>query len=407
MGQELDPQEFGRWETPEELTSREGALYPFGFYETKRKNNPVSYDEQRGVWDVFKWEDVKRVARDYETFSSEGAGIFDQTYEDEDDDVSPVIVSSDPPEHTRLRNLVNDHFYPKELMQYRSEMEQRAEELIDQALADGPEFDFATDIAWKFPMIIIADMLGVPQDKRQTYKKWSDILVGTPTEMEASSREEMMQSRVRTLREMADFFGDMIETRRREERDDLMATLLNSDLTQKEIIKFGQILILAGNITTTMFLSNAIWTFIEEDLVPDLRSGAVELDRALEEVLRYRSPVKEVTRRTAQEVELRGRTIPEGEVVWGWLGSANRDQEVFDHPGEFNPNRSTRKHLAFGDGPHTCIGSNLAKIEASILIEEFLERVEDATLTTDRLDPFYSRATYGVERLPIRVELAE
>jgi cytochrome P450 len=406
MSLELDPQEFGRWETPKEMTSREGALYPFGFYETKRKNNPVSYDEQRGVWDVFKWDDVKRVASDWEAFSSHGAGIFDQTYPDEDDDVSPVIVSADPPEHTRLRNLVNDHFYPEALQQYRPEMEQRAEQLMDEALADGPEFDFATDIAWKFPMIIIADMLGVPQDRRTTYKEWSDILVGTPTEMETASRQEMMEKRVQTLRTMADFFGEMIETRRTEDRDDLMATLLDSDLTEKEIIKFGQILILAGNITTTMFLTNAVWTFIEEDLIPDLKTGKVELDRALDEVLRYRSPVKEVTRMTAQEVELGGRTIPEGEVVWGWLGSANRDEEVFEHPSEFDPNRTTRKHMAFGDGPHICLGSNLAKLEASILLKEFLDRVEDAELTTDRLPPFYSRATYGVESLPIRVEPA-
>jgi cytochrome P450 len=404
MSKELDPQEYGRWETPRELTSREGALYPFGFYETKRKNNPVSYDEERGVWDVFRWEDVKRVASDYEHFSSEGAGIFDQTYDDEDEDVSPVIVSADPPEHTRLRNLVNDHFYPEQLQQYQPEMEQRAEQLMDQALADGPEFDFATEVAWKFPMIIIADMLGVPQEKRDTYKQWSDILVGTPTEMETASREEMMQKRVTALQEMAGFFGRMIETRKNEDRNDLMATLLRSDLTDKEIIKFGQILILAGNITTTMFLSNAIWTFIEEDLIPDLKDGTVELDRALDEVLRYRSPVKEVTRKTAQEVEIGEETIPEGEIVWGWLGSANRDEEVFEHPSEFNPSRPTRKHLAFGDGPHTCLGSNLAKFEASILLQEFLDRVDDATLATDRLDPFYSRATYGVESLPIRVE---
>jgi cytochrome P450 len=246
----------------------------------------------------------------------------------------------------------------------------------------------------------------VPQDKRDTYKEWSDILVGTPTEMETASRQEMMEKRVSTLRQMAGFFGEMIEKRREEDRNDLMSTLLRSDLTEKEIIKFGQILILAGNITTTMFLTNAVWTFIEEDLIPDLKTGEVELDRALDEVLRYRSPVKEVTRVTAEEVELRGETIPEGEVVWGWLGSANRDEEVFEHPSEFDPDRATRKHMAFGDGPHTCIGSNLAKLEASILLEEFLDRIEDAKLTTDRLPPFYSRATYGVESLPIRVDPA-
>lgn len=403
MTTDLDPEQYGRWEVPEEFTSREGSLYPFPIYEHRRKTDPVIYDETRGVWDVFTFEEVERVASDYEAFSSEGAGIFDQTFDDED--VSPVLVSADPPEHTRLRGLVDDFFYPQHLERWRGDLEERAVQLLDEAMADGPEFDFAEEVAWKFPMMIIADMLGIPQSKREQYKQWSDAMVETPEDLDATTRQEVFEHRIQNLREMAAFFEKMIEERNRNGGDDLMATLVETDLTDKETILFCQNLIVGGNKTTTMLLGNAIWTFVEEDIIPELQDGVIDLNDAIEEVLRYRSPVKSLTRKAANDVQLHGERIREGDVVKAWTGSANHDGMVFDAPEEFRVDRETKNHIAFGRGPHTCIGSNLAKMEARIMLEAFLDRIESAELT-GTIEPFHSRVVYGLERLPIAVEPA-
>lgn len=406
MAEELDPQQFGRWETPRELTDPERHMYPYSWYEEMRENQPVRFDETRQVWDVFRYDDVERVAAKYEEFSSEGAGIFDLLYDDESDHVEPEIVSLDPPEHTAIRNTVEDHFRPRNFEKYRPEMERRASELLDDAVADGPDFDFMREVAWQYPMIIIADMLGVPIDRREEFKEWSDVLVAAPSDMDVSGRQELFDLRMDTMSEMSAFFEEMVEARRTEDepRDDLFSTILDTDLSEEGTIKFFDFLLLAGNITTTKLLSNAIWTFIEEDAFADLHSGEMSLEDAIEEVLRYRSPVKVVTRKTAQEVNVQGQTIPEGEVVVGWLAAANRDPRVFDDPDSFIPSRDNRAHMAFGKGVHTCLGSSLARLEAKVMLQEFVDRFADAELLTDQLEPFISRSTYGMTSLPIRVD---
>ena len=189
-----------------------------------------------------------------------------------------------------------------------------------------------------------------------------------------------------------------------------ITNLLSGDL-DPELTKFDEISPTVEDVDPVRVDSlslhpDALATFIEEEAIGPLRRGEMDLEAAIEEVLRYRSPVKVVTRQTAQPVEVQGRTIPEDEVVIGWLASANRDPRVFEDPDTFEPERDNLNHVAFGKGVHTCLGSSLARLEARVMLDEFLDRVADAELLTDNLDPFFSRATYGMERLPIRVEPA-
>jgi cytochrome P450 len=217
---------------------------------------------------------------------------------------------------------------------------------------------------------------------------------------------EFQRRQEETQREMQEYFSRMMEARRDDPRDDLLSEIVRAGddgrLTEREMLGFCILMLVAGNITTTNLVTNAVRCFAEGDgWFDDLRGDDAALGKAIEEALRYRSPVQAFFRVTKTDAELGGVEIPAGEGLVVWLGSANRDERRFDAPDEFRPSRSPNQHLGFGYGTHYCLGAPLARLEAKIALSELLDRFRDVELADAELQPVRSSFIYGVEHLPV------
>jgi len=403
------PGQRGAFEIPEGVATDEGQLNPYPWYEEMRETAPVRFDEERHVWDVFRYDDVERVISDYSGFSSESGATntIDMLLNaNEKTETTDTLASVDPPTHTEFRGIVDNVFRPGYLKRYQEKFEGLAEGFVEEAVTGEDEIDFVDDVAWHFPVTVIAEILGVPPEDREQFKTWSDELVAAPDERTPEAKQRAHEKRVEVHKEMTDYFADIVAKRREDPRDDLITTIIQDGddiLTAQEIYNFGVFLLLAGNVTTRHILTNAIWTFIEQDIVGDLQDGSIPMDSAIEEVLRYRTSVHVIRRQTSEDVELQGKTIPEGDFVVAHLGAANRDPRQFDDADTFDPTRQPNKHLAFGRGPHTCLGAPVARLEAEIMLSAFLNKVDTVHIATDEFEPFYGSNVYGLESLPLSI----
>lgn len=393
-----EPGVFAR--RPAALADREGRLDPFDWYREKRADDPVAYDEERDAWDVFRYDDVERVFSDHEAFSSETPA--DQR-PDGPNPLSETMISTDPPEHERLRGFVDERFRPGVLRERRGDLESLADTLLEDCPDEGT-FDLVSALSFPFPVTVIAEFLDVPAERRDEFKAWSDALVAAPEEQTEEALRENQRERQRSLREMAGFFREALDARRGGDGDDLVTLAANADeLDETEELGFCILLLIAGNITTTNLVTNAIWTFDEQGVLDGVASGDVDRTQAIEEALRYRSPVQALSRTTTEAVELSGVTVPAGERVTAWIGSANRDERVFDDPATFDPSRRPNRHIAFGKGVHYCLGAPLARLEADVALGALFERYDRIEVADDELDPVSSPIVYGLESLDLRV----
>lgn len=365
-----------------------GTLDPFPWYRSMRETKPVCHDPRLGVWMVFGYGDVERVLNDHEAFSSR----FGQM----------SLINTDPPRHRQLRNLVTQAFTPRAVEGLRPRITEIVEQLIDKVVEAG-EMDVVEDFAVPLPVIVIAELLGIPIEDRALFKHWSDAIVtGGGSELSPS----------RAMSEMATYFTRLAAERSQEPRPDLISALLaaridGESLTHGELLSFCTLLLIAGNETTTNLIGNAIICLDEH---PDMAAGLAAdgprlLDSAIEEVLRYRSPVQSMFRVTRSEVEIGGHAIPAGQPVLAWIGSANRDPLRFPDPDRFDIRRSPNRHLAFGHGIHFCLGAPLARLESRIALEALLRRLGHLSVDRSRgLQPLASHIVYGVQHLPVTFE---
>lgn len=393
----------GMGETPQAIRSREGQLDPFGWYAEMRRESPIQFDEQRQTWDLFQYDDVVDVLNDHDTFTASRTRPDADSADSAESDAAMLktMVSVDPPEHDRLRGFVNDRFQPGELREYRPRIEELTTDLLGQIEGED-QFDFVDEFAIPLPVIVIAELLGIPTERRDQFKEWSDALVVRPEDHTAAAREQVQQQRQQAQQEMSRYFAKLLEEREGGDGEDLVTLAANTEeLTRREQIGFCMLLLLAGNITTTNLLTNAIWCFEEQGITDAVRTGEIDRGKAIEEVLRYRSPIQSLNRIAVEDVALNGQQIQAGDVMTLWLGAANRDPEIFDTPEGFLPERSPNRHIAFGRGIHYCLGAPLARIEADVAIKELLDRFErfDADLTD--LQPLHS--LYGLESLTCEV----
>jgi cytochrome P450 len=383
---------------PGELATTERQRDPFSWFASMREAGPVRYDEQRETFDVFWYDEVSEVITDYERFSRVGTSY-----------IEGHMASRDPPLHTELRNGVADYFRPRFLKNYREEIKGQAEQLVDEALADGETVQFVDDLAKPLPILVIAEMLGIPGEKLETFREWSRTLAAAPETDSVAARRQLEAEQDRALSEVKDFFAAALEKRETTPRNDLTTAVLRmeqeSDLLDRDnaIAQCGHLLI-AGNVTTTAFLANAIWTFIEEGVLEAVIDGHLNLEDALEEVLRYRSPVMPGKRYARTDTEIAGVDVPEGARVMAWLSSANRDERAFREPDAFVPDRDPDiQPIPFGKGIHHCLGAPLARMEARVLFTTLFDRIEGATLTEEPIQPFFSPEVYGPAELPVTV----
>ena len=218
----------------------------------------------------------------------------------------------------------------------------------------------------------------------------------------ADVREELYE----VLAEMRTYFEDLLAARRENPTNDLLSRIAaTGELSAEQMFGFVVLLLIAGNVTTTSLVTNAVWTFGERDLFDDLRGDEEALDLAIEEVLRYRSPVRTMERWTTEAVTLGDHEIPAGSSVVAWLGAANRDEAVFEDPDSFVPDRQPNRHVAFGHGVHTCLGASLARLEARTALTALLDRFETIDPVTEDLPPTGSMLVYGPRSLPVQYEV--
>ncbi len=397
---------------PKALQEREAWLDPYDWYAEMREQAPVRYDSDRETWDVFRYEHVKEIlANNDDRFSTSPRNIdgFEEPPDDEGFLLDTMLLQ-DPPRHEQLRSVVDDAFEPRAIRELEPRIRTLTTELLDDTLADADgKLDLVDALAYPLPVIVIAELLGIPSDDRDQFKQWSDTIIrGAGDDVDP---ENFVEQQRQAGQEMAAYFLTQLEDRRQNPRDDLLTTIATAEgeggqLSQREALGMCMLLLIAGNITTTHFITNAARCFDahETDLFVTLADDERALTTALEEVLRYRSPVQAMTRVPREDVELGGKTLEAGDGIVVWLGSANRDERQFSDADTFVPDRTPNQHLGFGHGIHYCLGAPLARLEAKVALEELMGRLSGIEITDTDLTPVRSSFIYGVESLPIRFE---
>ena len=369
---------------------------PYPTYDQLRTTSPLlRVPPPFNGWLVFDYESVKWVLNDHETFSSRIPA-------------PNWFIFFDPPAHTKLRALISRAFTPRMIAQLEPRIQELTEELLDAA---GSEFDFAAAFSIPLAMKVIAGMIGIPVSDWAMYSRWSDIIL--QLSYSRSGGEEAERSRrdfAAVTAEMDAYLTAMIAERRANPRDVLLTRLIEAEvdgerLTQQEILGFFQLLVVAGQETTSDLLNNAVLSLLENpDQLALLRTEPELLPAAIEEVLRYRSPLQWMMRTPRRDVELHGTIVPAGAFVLPMIGSANRDPRVFADPHRFDIRRDPNPHVAFGHGLHFCLGAALSRLETRIALTAILARFSTIELAiTDPLPPRRALHVHGPDRLPLRV----
>lgn len=370
---------------------------PFPFYEVGRGLSPV-FVPARDLWMVFGYNEVQAILRDHQTWSSA------RVPEPSEQVPPPSMLSSDPPRHTRLRGLVSQAFTPRMIEQLEPRIRLVAAELVD-AMASCGRADAVAELAYPLPVIIIAEILGIPPADRDTFKQWSDEVVAS---LGSGLTGEAREAPAETIQAMRAYFTDLVAERRLRPRGDLISGLAAAEsggehLGIDELLQMLILLLVAGNETTTNLIGNALIEFMAHPAeLEKVREHPALLQGAIEEVLRYSSPVQATVRRATRPVEIGGKTIGEGQAVVTWIGAANRDPQVFEHPHVFNVTREPNRHMAFGFGIHFCLGAPLARLEARVALDVFLNRIQHFERTDS--DPLPRVPTFimrGVQSLPL------
>ena len=338
----------------------------YAWFEEMRSSDPVFYDGR--IWHAFRYEEVSQVMTDYTHFSSQAFGVTGSFLHN-------TLVAKDPPDHRKLRNLVNQAFTPRTVARLSDRIARITQELLDEVKSRG-KMDVVSDIAFPLPAKVIAEMLGVPPEDWDIFQRWARVDSSDP----AASRREAGRSH---REEMSGYFSRLLEERRRTPREDLVSALsvaeVNGErLSETDLVSFCFLLLAAGQETTKNLITNAIVCLTDyPDSMERLMREPTLMPTAIEEVLRYLPPVWFLFRQTRAEVELAGQRIPSDQLVLAWTASANRDPAQFQNPDRFDIEREPNRHLAFGHGIHYCVGAPLARLEARIALPMMLDQLRD------------------------------
>jgi len=382
----------------DDTQSAQYPLDPFPQYERMRASAPVFRDDQSGSWHVFRYDDVQRVLSEHATFSSRMGG-------DNPSGTGQLFASSlitaDPPRHRQLRSLVTQAFTPKAVDALAPRIAGLTDELLE-AIAAGGSADLIKDLAYPLPVIVISELMGIPAEDRERFKHWSDVIVSQTRTGQATEAQDS------TTSEMVEYFLALIDRRRNHPATDLISSLLSAEidgqkLTVPELLGFCALLLVAGNETTTNLIGNAVLCLAESPgTLERLLSEPALVPQALEEVLRFRSPVQSMYRVTVAEAVVGGQLIPAGAPIVAWIGSANRDEQQFQRAADFDIDRNPNRHLAFGHGIHFCLGAPLARLEARIALEALLSRLPGLSVAPGaQLERMDSSIVYGLKELPV------
>ena len=350
---------------------------PYPHYKPLYSSAPRKVETFFPIALVARYADVSAVLHDHQRFSS--TQLERPEFSDPNDPFSQgrlrTMLFSDPPDHTRLRRLVSRDFTPKRIRELEPRIREIARELLDKAEARG-EFDVMADLANVLPVMVIAEMLGVPPEKYETFKQWSDMIIAADNNLPGSPQPPEL---VHARQSLIDYFTEETERRRRNPGTDLVSALVAHHdaeaLSAPELLGFVILLLLAGNETTTNLIGNGLNALSRNPgQLERLRKEPALMPRAIEEMLRYDGPVQSTVRRTLARTDIGGTIVDPDTVMFILLAAANRDPAQFDNPDRFEIARDPNDHVALGEGIHFCIGAPLARLEGAIAIGSALER---------------------------------
>lgn len=388
---------------------------PHDWFTYLRANTPVFFHPEpgsgRGFWVFSRHDDVVAIGRDAKHFSSAqkrgGVVGLEDIEMTADWEGAELMLYMDPPSHTRHRRLVNRGFTPRMIGMLEPHIRDITVQIIERAIAQG-ELDFVVDVASELPLQVIAELMGVPLEDRHKMFDWSNRMIGSEDPEYAVSEENVQAAQV----EMFMYAQALAERKRDQPSDDIITKLLSADidgdqLSPMDFNLFFMLLAVAGNETTRNAISHGMNAFLEN---PDQYRLLVEkpelIDSAMEEILRWASPVMYFRRNLTSDYEYKGHHLKEGDKVSIWYVSANRDEDVFTDPFRFDVTRSPNDHIAFGGGgPHHCLGANLARMEMKLFFEELTRRVPHVEPTGDAVR-LRSNFIGGIKHLPVRFEAA-
>jgi cholest-4-en-3-one 26-monooxygenase len=388
---------------------------PHDAFAKLRREAPVYRHPRAGLppfWAVTRYHDAVKVSRDWATFSSERKGaLLREPPEEALETQRLMMLNMDPPRHAKLRGLVNKGFTPRIVNQLTPAIRGICAEILD-AVSERGECDFVREVAAELPLQVIAELLGIPRSDRHQVFEWSNTMIASDDPEWQRSSEESMSAAMA----MYAYANELALQRRDEPREDLVSVLMQAEvdegdpsggrrLSEMEFDLFFLLLAVAGNETTRNLISGGMLALIEHpDQARRLRGDPSLLEAAVEEMLRWVTPVMQFQRTAQRDTEIGGQRIAEGDRVAIYYVSANRDEAVFERPERFDVGRSPNEHLTFGGGgPHFCLGANLARLEIRLMFEQLLDRLTHIELNGP---PRRLRSNFinGLKEMPVRFE---
>jgi cytochrome P450 len=395
------------------IIADEWGTQPQHFWLTGRRPERLArFDENLSMWNVYGYPEILQALNDTRTFSSNVSRLFAGGEEEALRKFTDGnLIQMDGKEHRDLRRLVSNVFTPKVVADLEPRIATITHELAD-AVTGQDTFELVADLAYPLPVIVIAELLGVPASDRAMFRHWVDRLFESKAAFWDTDQDSdaalVTQAALADHQEMTDYLASHAAERRTKPREDLLSRLVHAEvegerLTGDQVVNFANLLLVAGHVTTTMLLGNTVLCLdVHREQAEAVRADRSLVPTAIEESLRLLTPFPAVARATTVDTEIAGQRVPAGQLVVLWTGSANRDERQFAHPDVFDPARDPNPHLGFGRGVHFCLGAPLARLEGRIAMNILLDRFP--VLRTDPGNPpvFMQTAEMcGVRSLPV------
>lgn len=395
---------------------------PWDSFAALRADSPIHFndegDDGSGFYSVVRYHDIVKVLRDSDTFTSERFTNLEEV-DAEQEEARRSLLETDGSRHRALRRLLQGQFTPAAVARYETFLRGLTATTLDNAFAK-KEFDFVTEVSADFPIQVLAKLLDVPDEDTDKLIDWGNRMIGNTDPEHAdilindpeSEKYRLVPFRSPAALELFEYGDELARQRRGKDGDDLVSVLVNSDLsdgiplTERDFHTNFLLLVVAGNETTRHTISHTMNNLINNpDQLAYLQENPDMIPWAVEEFLRFASPVYHFRRTTTRDVELGGVTIPQGKKVVPWFASGNRDESVFDRANTMDVTRNPNEHMTFGrGGPHMCLGNALARIELRVMFEDLISRVDSVERTGD-IDFLRSNFVHGIKRMPVKVNL--